>query len=308
MRSKNELNFESEWIIKAISHDIRRSILYMLSLYPSLAYTEILEKLNLSTGKLNFHLRRLEGLIFKDQESNYRLGMQGKQALILLQEIDEMKTASFSNSIQQYTEREILFTIEPGEELVKKQQLIALLLQLFFYVSLIVVYLVLNRKTSYKKITLIDHVFLSLLLLGIIVYFLMRYNIEQYVKRLLYQVETTELVIKKGIITESISVIPFRTITNLVIRRGVFDRLFGISTLIVETASRSGESTKPEGKMIGIYDADEVIEEILSRVRMLDPPQFISNNIQSEEKIAISKTKLRQIKVVLNDICKKIQD
>ena len=89
--------------------------------------------------------------------------------------------------------------------------------------------------------------------------------------------------IHKGIITKKRAVIPYRTITNLVVKRNPFDRLFGISKVIIQTAGESA-SAQPEGRMIGIYYPHDLLEEILNLVRLLDPPVYL------KEKIPLSTT------------------
>ncbi|MCG3254678.1 MAG: helix-turn-helix transcriptional regulator, partial [Candidatus Heimdallarchaeota archaeon] len=69
----SELAFESEWVLKAITNDIRRKILFLIDDYSFLTYTDLLRELDLSTGKLNFHLRQLTGLIDKKGEKTYIL-------------------------------------------------------------------------------------------------------------------------------------------------------------------------------------------------------------------------------------------
>jgi membrane protein YdbS with pleckstrin-like domain len=65
-----------------------------------------------------------------------------------------------------------------------------------------------------------------------------------YVKHIDYSVASwegevsPEIYVKKGIIQITQRHVPFRTITNLRTRRGVFDRLFGIGTIQIETAAK----------------------------------------------------------------------
>ncbi|MHA3964200.1 MAG: PH domain-containing protein [Candidatus Thorarchaeota archaeon SMTZ1-45] len=66
-----------------------------------------------------------------------------------------------------------------------------------------------------------------------------------YVKRIYYSLASwerevsPEIFVRKGIITITQRHVPFRTVTNLRTRRGVFDRLFKIGTIQVETAAKS---------------------------------------------------------------------
>ncbi len=65
-----------------------------------------------------------------------------------------------------------------------------------------------------------------------------------YVKRIDYSLASwegdvsPEIYVKKGIIKITRRHVPFRTVTNLRTRRGVFDRLFKIGTIQIETAAK----------------------------------------------------------------------
>lgn len=66
-----------------------------------------------------------------------------------------------------------------------------------------------------------------------------------YVKRIDYSLASwegdvsPEIYVRKGIIQITQRHVPFRTITYVKTRRGVFDRLFGIGTIQIETAAKS---------------------------------------------------------------------
>ena len=49
-----------------------------------------------------------------------------------------------------------------------------------------------------------------------------------------------EIYVKKGVFTVTRKHVPFRTITNISSRAGLFDRLFGIGSVHIETAGYSG--------------------------------------------------------------------
>ncbi|MFX0108408.1 MAG: PH domain-containing protein [Candidatus Hodarchaeota archaeon] len=72
---------------------------------------------------------------------------------------------------------------------------------------------------------------------------------------------------RKGIITVTKKHVPFRTITNVKTRVGIFDRLFGIGNVKIETAGESGgvQATGVLTLILGqlmANDAEEVIEGI----------------------------------------------
>ena len=77
-----------------------------------------------------------------------------------------------------------------------------------------------------------------------------------YVKRIDYSLASwegevsPEIYVRKGIIQITQKHVPFRTITQVKTRRGVFDRLFGIGTIQIETAAKS--TTAQGGGMIAL--------------------------------------------------------
>ena len=108
-----------------------------------------------------------------------------------------------------------------------------------------------------------------------------------YIESINYEILDTEITIMKGFIVKTRTVIPYRTITNLVIKQGPIDFMLGISNIIIQTAGESGNA-EPEGKLIGIYYAQDLIEEILNLVRLLDPPSYLRERIPARTSRNIS--------------------
>lgn len=88
MRSRKE-ELE-ERIIQGLAHIERRNILKIISLAEGGAvYSDVLGELGLNTGKMNYHLRQLEGLVERDQDRRYHLTPLGKKALSVLHSMTE---------------------------------------------------------------------------------------------------------------------------------------------------------------------------------------------------------------------------
>ena len=72
-------------IIQALSHKERRELLKIISLNATgSSYSELMGELGLPTGKLNYQLKQLEGLIEKNEERRYILTPLGRKAIELL--------------------------------------------------------------------------------------------------------------------------------------------------------------------------------------------------------------------------------
>jgi membrane protein YdbS with pleckstrin-like domain len=84
-----------------------------------------------------------------------------------------------------------------------------------------------------------------------------------------------EVYVKKGIINITRKHVPFRTITNIASRAGVFDRLFRIGTVEIQTAGYSGGPTGqggPEEKLEGIKFYQELAQFVLGELRRFRDP------------------------------------
>lgn len=82
-----EENVESV-IFQALSHPMRRTILRIIGSRPEgISYSELIAELNLSTGKLNYHIEQLQGLIERDTNHRYVLTSFGRKALNQLEQL-----------------------------------------------------------------------------------------------------------------------------------------------------------------------------------------------------------------------------
>ncbi|MFX1517005.1 MAG: PH domain-containing protein [Promethearchaeota archaeon] len=132
-----------------------------------------------------------------------------------------------------------------------------------------------------------------------------------YVRNIEYIIEDTEVIVKKGIINKTIKHVPFRTITNVSSRYGIYDRIFGIGTCEIETAGKSGQQTGPEEKIEGISNFKEVRDVVLKELRRFRGQYAttteVGQPIQYEEAIGDSifqrevLEELREIRKVLSE-------
>lgn len=87
-----------------------------------------------------------------------------------------------------------------------------------------------------------------------------------YYRSLKYEIHEDEVIVRVGVITQSVKHVPYRTVTNLTVRRGPFDRLLGIGTLNIQTAGMSGQSGAEE-RLIGLVNYDEVYGKVAGSLR-----------------------------------------
>ena len=90
--------------------------------------------------------------------------------------------------------------------------------------------------------------------------------IPPYYRSLQYEIHDDEVIVRAGVITKTVKHVPFRTVTNLEVKQGPFDRLFGIGTLKIQTAGMSGQSGAEES-LGGLPNFQEVYDQVAAVLR-----------------------------------------
>jgi uncharacterized RDD family membrane protein YckC len=75
-------------ILSMLSHPLRREILLNLSEKGESSFTDLLNILEVDTGKLSFHLRALEAFIEQTPSGKYKLSTAGENAVRMVHEIE----------------------------------------------------------------------------------------------------------------------------------------------------------------------------------------------------------------------------
>jgi len=89
-------------IIQGLGNQERRNILKIISLADGgTSYSEILGELGLNTGRMNYHLRHLEGVAVRNGDRRYHLTPIGKKALSVLHSMTE----NLENGYEEYLYR-----------------------------------------------------------------------------------------------------------------------------------------------------------------------------------------------------------
>jgi membrane protein YdbS with pleckstrin-like domain len=87
-----------------------------------------------------------------------------------------------------------------------------------------------------------------------------------YYRSLSYEIHEDEVIVRVGIVTQSVKHVPYRTVTNLTVRRGILDRWLGLGSLDIQTAGISGTS-KAEQSLVGLENTDEVYALVAAALR-----------------------------------------
>ena len=106
-------------------------------------------------------------------------------------------------------------------------------------------------------------IFLACCAVGIVVVYVL---IPPYYRSISYELGPEEIIVQKGIITKVQTVVPYRMVTNVSVKRGILDRWMGLGTLDVHTAGFSQQTT-PEAKLAGLEDHERVHQAVMASLR-----------------------------------------
>lgn len=145
-----------------------------------------------------------------------------------------------------------------------------------------------------------------------IIYLIAAFGITKYFNTMVYEVVEGEIHVSKGLITKTRKIVPYRTITNIEIKRGPFDRWFGIGTIDIQTAGFSAGRMGPEEKMEGVPQEQlaELQRLLVDRVRKIRGTPGLTQDDDEDIKpttddMGILLNEVKQIKSILQTIADK---
>jgi uncharacterized RDD family membrane protein YckC len=87
-------------ILSILAHPLRREILLNISEKGQLSFTDLLNHLNIDTGKLSFHLRSLEIFIEQTPAAKYKLSRSGEYAVRVVHDIESWSEVANAPSVE----------------------------------------------------------------------------------------------------------------------------------------------------------------------------------------------------------------
>ena len=174
-------------------------------------------------------------------------------------------------------------TIKPHKKYWPAQILILATISVITLISAGVLHLIINYSNPAPESTLV--------LWGIccganLVMWIISYPIiHLWTKNLTYIVRDDRITILSGILTKKEQNIPYRSITDFVLKRGPFDRYLKIGTIQVQTAGQSQTATGYEGCLSGILDYNSVHGDLRDKLKSLHP---VSESTTTSEPINLS--------------------
>jgi len=147
--------------------------------------------------------------------------------------------------------------LQPSSRYLSKMRLIITVAALLFLIgSVAVVWLVSRDAAVYEN----DQTLLygGAILLNLLWYVPAMLLTGPYYRSLSYEIQDDEVIVRAGIWTHSVKHVPYRTVTNLTIKRDILDRwFFGLGSLYIQTAGMSG-TTGAEEVLVGLSDVNAV--------------------------------------------------
>ena len=87
-----------------------------------------------------------------------------------------------------------------------------------------------------------------------------------YYRSLSYEIGDDQVIVRQGVLTRAVKHVPYRTVTNITVKRGLIDRWLGLGTLDIQTAGASG-TQQAEQSLVGLADPDEVYHLVVGQLR-----------------------------------------
>lgn len=116
--SLNEENMSK--ILLILSHKIRRDILFSLLEKKELSFSELMNTLEIDTGRMSFHLRNLRLFLEQTPAGKYRLNKFGQKALRILSDIEALSIDvdflenKSSRHVAKFSTRALAFIVDMG--------------------------------------------------------------------------------------------------------------------------------------------------------------------------------------------------
>jgi uncharacterized RDD family membrane protein YckC len=107
-------------ILLILSHNIRRDILFILLEKKELSFSELMNILEIDTGKMSFHLRNLKLFLEQTPTGKYKLNKFGQKALRILKDIEALSTdvdfleSKSSRYVAKFSKRALAFVVDLG--------------------------------------------------------------------------------------------------------------------------------------------------------------------------------------------------
>ena len=169
-------------------------------------------------------------------------------------------------------------TIRPDRKLLTKTIWVFLTISAFAVVGVTVIHLIISVAGGDPNAPPVLWLILGI---AILTMWVIGYPMARlWIDNLSYVIQEDRLTIQKGILTKTRQNIPYRAITDFLLRRSLYDRILGIGSIKVQTAGQSQGTAGYEGNMTGLVAYDRIHSQLRERIRSLHP---ISESVTVKE-------------------------
>ncbi len=170
--------------------------------------------------------------------------------------------------------------IKPDKKLFTKTVWILLTVSAFILAGVSIVHTIIyiaNGDPNAPKVIWIIAV------IAILVMWLIVYPIAiLWIRNLSYLIQEDRITIHKGILTKTHQNIPYRSVTDFILQRSLYDRILGIGSIRIQTAGQSQSATGYEGNMAGLVEYEKLHNQLREKLRLLHP---VSESLTTNEPV-----------------------
>jgi uncharacterized membrane protein YdbT with pleckstrin-like domain len=156
-------------------------------------------------------------------------------------------------------------TFKPGPQYATRMRLVITIVALLVLAGAVLLGLIIAIDNKASAMGILLTLFIPTMLAGV-VWLVAILLTGPYYRSLSYEIQDDEVIVRAGIWTKSVKHVPYRTVTNLTVKRDVLDRLMGLGTLRIQTAGMSGQ-TGAEETLVGLTNVQEVYDLVATELR-----------------------------------------
>ena len=160
-------------------------------------------------------------------------------------------------------------TIKPDKKLFTKTVWVLLTVSAFILLGVSIVHLIVHIAGGDPNAPPIIWLIAAI---AVIVMWLIAYPIAKlWIRNLAYVIQEDRITIQKGILTKTQQNIPYRSITDFILQRSLYDRILGIGSVRIQTAGQSQSPSGYEGNMAGLIQYERLHDQLRGKLQLLHP-------------------------------------
>jgi uncharacterized membrane protein YdbT with pleckstrin-like domain len=186
-------------------------------------------------------------------------------------------------------------TIKPDKKLYTKTVWVLLTISAFILAGVSIIHMIIYIADADSNAPSIIWLIAAI---AILVMWVIVYPIATlWIRNLSYVIQEDRVTIHKGILTKTHQNIPYRSITDFILQRSLYDRILGIGSIRIQTAGQSQSPTGYEGNMAGLIEYERLHNQLREKLRLLHPT---SESLTTKEPIQKSMEQI--LEQMLNEL------